>query len=109
LPFQSKAVAFIENKNGRVLINDEVGLGKTIMALAWIQLHLELRPVLIVVPTSFKLYWKNEAGRLLSSPKIELLSVKKSSWQPNGEIFIVSYDDIYDCVLTPYKLDRFIK
>ena len=98
LPFQSKAVAFIENNNGRALINDEVGLGKTIMALAWLQLHSELRPVLIVVPDAYKLFWKNEAERLLSNPKTELLSVKKSPWQPIGDILIISYYDINDWV-----------
>lgn len=98
LPYQSRGLAFIENNNGRVLIDDETGLGKTIMTLAWLQMHPEIRPVVIVVPSSLKLYWKREAERLMSYPRIEILSESTSFWLPNGEIFITSYENIFDWV-----------
>ena len=44
-PYQSEGVAFIENNKGRALISDETGLGKTIMTLAWLQMHPKKRPV----------------------------------------------------------------
>jgi len=53
--YQKKGVEFIDSKNGRALIADEMGLGKTAQALAWLQLHPEKHPVIIVVPASLKL------------------------------------------------------
>jgi SPP1 gp7 family putative phage head morphogenesis protein len=91
-------VAFIENNNGRVLIDDETGLGKTIMTLAWLQLHPERRPVVIVVPSSLKLFWKREAERLMSNPQIEILYEATSVWRPTSEIFITSFENIFNWV-----------
>lgn len=98
-PFQRKSVAFIENNQGRVLINDEAGMGKTVTALAWVQLHPEIRPVVIVVPFPLKLFWKREADRLLSNPKIEILSEIKSAWRPQGEILITTYEELFNWVV----------
>lgn len=86
-PFQKKGVAFIEAKNGRALIADEMGLGKTIQALAWLQLHPELRPVVIVTPASVKLNWEREIMHWMTNwGRIEVLSGTK----PN-ELFEVNY------------------
>ena len=59
-PFQKTGVAFIEEKSGRVLIADQMGTGKTIQTIAWLQMHPEKRPVIIVVPASLKLNWQKE-------------------------------------------------
>ena len=93
-PFQKIGVAFIEEKQGRVLINDEMGLGKTIQALAWLLLHPEKRPVLIVVPVSLKMNWLREAKQWMPEPKVEILSGTKP-WKPSGEILIISYDELF--------------
>ncbi|MFA5934930.1 MAG: DEAD/DEAH box helicase, partial [Candidatus Paceibacterota bacterium] len=90
-PFQKIGVSFIEEKNGRALIADEMGLGKTIQALAWLQLHPELRPAIVVVPASLKLNWKREAEQWLPSPKVEVLSGTKP-WKTYGEILVINYD-----------------
>jgi SPP1 gp7 family putative phage head morphogenesis protein len=93
-PYQNKGVAFIENNKGRALISDETGLGKTIMALGWLQLHPEKRPVVIVVPSSLKLYWKRQAERWMPNPKVEVLTIPTASWKPTGEIFITAYEEL---------------
>lgn len=93
-PHQSKGVAFIENNEGKALIDDETGLGKTIMALAWLQMHPEKRPVVIVVPYCLKLYWKREINRWMPNPKVEVLSAPTTSWRPEGEIIITAYEEI---------------
>jgi SWI/SNF-related matrix-associated actin-dependent regulator of chromatin subfamily A-like protein 1 len=90
-PYQKQGVAFIENKKGKCLIADEMGLGKTIQALAWLQLHPELRPVVIVVPAVAKLNWKNEALKWVSNPNIEILS-GKNPHPITGKIIIINYD-----------------
>ncbi len=39
-PFQREGVAFLEARNGKALIADTMGLGKTIQSLSWLYLHL---------------------------------------------------------------------
>jgi SNF2 family DNA or RNA helicase len=90
-PFQKDGVSFIESHAGRALIADEMGLGKTVQALAWLQLHPELRPAVIVAPASLKFNWKKEAENWLSDPNIEILSGKKS-YKTTGKILIINYD-----------------
>jgi SNF2 family DNA or RNA helicase len=90
-PFQKKGVAFLESHNGRALIADEMGLGKTVQALAWLQLHPEKRPVIIVVPASVKLNWTREALTWVKNPKVEILA-GQTPWKPEGQIIIINYD-----------------
>jgi len=91
-PFQKEGVAFIESLNGRVLVADEMGLGKTVQALAWMQLHPELRPAIIVVPASVKFNWAREAERWLSKPDVQILSGTSVSVRVAKEIIIINYD-----------------
>lgn len=90
-PFQELGVSFIEAKNGRALIGDEMGLGKTVQALAYLQLHPELRPVIIVVPASLKLNWAKEAEAWMTDPRVEVLSGTKP-YATHGDLLIINYD-----------------
>jgi SNF2 family DNA or RNA helicase len=90
-PFQQQGVSFIEAKRGRALIADEMGLGKTVQALAWLHLHPELRPAIVVVPASVKLNWAREAQAWLANPKVEILS-GNTPHRTHGEILIINYD-----------------
>ncbi len=94
-PFQKRGVAFIEAKNGRALIGDEMGLGKTMQALAWLQLHPDYRPAIIVVPASLKLNWAREAHRWMSRPRIQILSGTTPTTKLKGEIIIINYDILF--------------
>jgi SNF2 family DNA or RNA helicase len=94
-PFQNQGVAFIESRDGRALIADEMGLGKTIQALAWLQLHPEHRPAIIVVPASLKLNWEREAQHWMSTPKVQVLS-GTSLYKITGEIIVINYDILGD-------------
>jgi SWI/SNF-related matrix-associated actin-dependent regulator 1 of chromatin subfamily A len=92
-PFQEKGVAFIEARKGKALIADEMGLGKTAQALAWLGLHPEKRPVIIVVPASLKLNWEREAHMWLPNPKVQIISgTKTGGLAIRGEIIIINYD-----------------
>jgi|GEM_PF-461946 len=92
-PYQKKGVAFIEAKDGRALVGDEMGLGKTAQSLAWLQLHPEKRPAVIVVPASLKLNWDRECSMWMDNPKVQILSGKKGGSVPLvGEVIIINYD-----------------
>jgi SWI/SNF-related matrix-associated actin-dependent regulator 1 of chromatin subfamily A len=91
--FQKKGVAFIESRNGRALIGDEMGLGKTIQALAWLGLHPEKRPAIIVCPAHLKLNWAQEVRMTLpGNPNIQVLQGTDTTQPLTGDIIIVNYD-----------------
>jgi len=99
-PFQKVGVAFIEKRNGRALIADEMGLGKTIQAAAWLQLHPEKRPAIILCPASLKLNWAKELRDTLSTnDKVEILSGTKP-YPITGSIIIINYDILNSWVET---------
>lgn len=93
-PFQTLAVAFIENKDGRVLNASEMGLGKSCESLAWVQLHRDKIPVIVVCPASLKLNWEREAEMWLPNPKTEVLS-GTTPYKTKGEILIINYDIVF--------------
>ena len=101
--FQMKGVTFAEQNNGRALIADEMGLGKTIQSIAWMQLHRDKIPVIIVVPASLKLNWKKEIEAWIPNPKTEILSGTKP-WKTTGEILIINYDVLPKWLLQLQKL-----
>ena len=58
--FQKESVKFGIKKHGRVLIADEMGVGKTVQSLALAYLYKTLFPLLIICPSSLKFNWKEE-------------------------------------------------
>lgn len=91
LPFQAQGVEAIELRGGRALLADEMGLGKTVQALAWLQLHPELRPAVIVCPASMKLYWETQARAWMTNPRTQVLN-GKAEQVIEGDVVIVNYD-----------------
>lgn len=89
--YQKDGVQIIEAKNGRILVADDPGLGKTMQVLAWLQLRKEVRRVLIVCPATLKLNWKQEAEFWMKSPKVQIVEDLEDVkiW---GEIVVVNYD-----------------
>lgn len=90
LPYQNDGVSFVEQNNGRALIADEMGLGKTVQALAWLQLHQEARPAIIICPASLKLNWGNEANKWLSECNTQVIFGNKKV-SLTGDIIIINY------------------
>lgn len=58
-PYQLEGVSFICAKNGRALIADEMGIGKTAQAIAYVG-HTGHKKIIVIVPSIFKLGFKNE-------------------------------------------------
>ena len=90
-PFQYVGVRFAELANGKALIGDDMGIGKTIQALAYTALHPEHHPVLVVCPANVKFNWLKEANTWL--PTYESDVIKKGSDDvPDADIVVINYD-----------------
>jgi len=64
-PYQAEGALFAV-RAGRALIGDEIGLGKTIQAIAATEIlarHFGVSRVLVVCPTSLKYQWQSEISR----------------------------------------------
>lgn len=98
-PFQKQAVGFIESKNGRALIADQQGLGKTLEAIAWIQYHKNNKnifPVLIICPAAVKYNWLSEFDKFTAlGDDVEILSGTKP-FSTTKNILIINYDILKD-------------
>lgn len=99
-PFQKQGVAFIESRGGRALIGDEMGLGKTIQALAWLQLHPEKRPAIILCPASLKLNWAKELRDTLSTRDMVQILQGTKPYPITGSIIIINYDILNNWIKT---------
>lgn len=93
-PFQEKGVLFVESRNGRVLISDQMGLGKTLQSLGWAALHPEIRPVVIVVPASIKLKWQREINKAIPNEEVHIIYGRKETAINSKGFIILNYDII---------------
>ena len=90
-PHQVAAVEYA-CKTRRMMLADDVGVGKTAAALATIQV-LSAYPALIVVPAYLRYKWTREIGNWLPGARIRL--VEPGEPLTNGatpDVFVVSYN-----------------
>ena len=92
-PYQVEGIKFVGAANGRALIADEPGLGKTSQALGALFFYKEMRPALWVCKTTLKIQTIKEAldwcgpefiGQIIEHGKIFII--------PNLNLYIVSMD-----------------
>ena len=92
-PFQVEGIKFVSDANGRALIADEPGLGKTIQALGALKFYPEMRPALWVCKSTLKIQALKEAidwcgpemmGQVIEHGKMFII--------PNLNLYIVSMD-----------------
>jgi SNF2 family DNA or RNA helicase len=101
--FQKEGIKFGIEKMGRVLIGDEMGVGKTIQALALCGIYYEEWPILIICPSSLRYNWCKEASNWLKcymdeKDNIQVIWKKSEGIDRNSKIVIVSYDLAKDLV-----------
>uniref|UniRef100_A0A1D2A8V2 DNA annealing helicase and endonuclease ZRANB3 n=1 Tax=Auxenochlorella protothecoides TaxID=3075 RepID=A0A1D2A8V2_AUXPR len=65
LPFQREGVRRGLQHQGRILIADEMGVGKTVQAIALAECYKDEWPLLVVTPASLRLTWAEEFERWL--------------------------------------------
>ena len=90
-PFQYVGVQFAQLAGGRCLIGDDMGIGKTIQAIAHIGLNQDKLPALIVVPASVKYNWLKECEAWLPDMTTAVLEGRKGDI-PDADIVVCNYD-----------------
>ena len=90
-PFQRVGVAFIELADGRCIIGDDMGVGKTIQAIGYMGLHIDRWPALVVCPANVKYNWQKEINKWLPSASVEVIKTGKDE-VPDSDFVIINYD-----------------
>lgn len=111
--YQIDAVKFGEAANVRFILADEQGLGKTIESLSLLRLHSQkLLPAVIVVPSTVKLQWMHEIGRICGTGKdwlVQVIQSGKEKAMPGFKIYIVTYDMLKNKDLFSFLPENTIK
>ena len=99
LPYQEDGVRWIEAARGRTIVGDQQGLGKTAEQLAWLELHPELRPAVVVCPASAKWTYHSEArwvvARQGAAHVISGMYNRGSGPLPSADIYILNYEILF--------------
>ncbi|TNV86830.1 hypothetical protein FGO68_gene8511 [Halteria grandinella] len=101
-PFQKEAVIFGIKRHGRFLLGDEMGVGKTIQAIAVSCVYAEDWPLLIVCPSSLRFTWQDELQKWLSpwyieDPATDICLIRNGKDagllnKTDAKIYIISYE-----------------
>jgi SWI/SNF-related matrix-associated actin-dependent regulator of chromatin subfamily A-like protein 1 len=93
-PFQRAGVRYALARR-RTFIADEQGLGKTVQALATMEVE-EAFPAIVVCPASMKLVWERETKHWLPRRRVAVLDGRtESTWTDEtraAEIVVLNYD-----------------
>lgn len=99
--YQEEGVRWIESRNGRALIGDDMGVGKTMQALAWMQLRKkDCLPALVVCTASTKIHWARSA-RDFTELKPVMISGKDNkvftgfTESRDRDVYVTNYDIIH--------------
>lgn len=90
-PFQYAGVRFGELAGGRFYIGDDMGVGKTIQAIAYAALNQESWPVLVVCPANVKYNWVKECKTWLPNAIVDVVANGKDEVR-DADITVINYD-----------------
>ena len=97
MPFQIDGIKFLEQANGKALIADEQGLGKTVQACGFFRLHKDVStPAIIITKTGIKKQWMWELIRWVGSKKVQVIDSKKVNAIPGFDFYVTTYDMVKD-------------
>ena len=93
--YQKEGIKFAIKNFGRILLGDEMGVGKTIQALGIACLYQEDWPLLIIVPSSLRFCWRDEIMKWLDfvdRDQVQIIYRGNQEFNPSATIIITSYD-----------------
>lgn len=92
-PFQREGIELALNRNGRILLADDMGLGKSIQALGIATFYRMEWPLLILAPASMVASWYEQVKRWLPSVPVDrLVAAYDGKSSLHGLVNILSYD-----------------
>lgn len=113
-PYQKEGIAFLLAKDGRAILADEQGLGKTGQAIAWAEIA-KVPKICVVCPASLKMNWQKEIEIWTGSTNSIILSGTKI---PAGSLdlitahrwVIINYDILsaWQAILQDAAINAFI-
>lgn len=91
---QIKGARAVTRFNGRALIADEMGTGKSFQALLYAVRHPEIRPIIIVCPASLKYNWQHECSYHcgIKAEILETTKPPKHGFDLSNQVVIINYD-----------------
>lgn len=98
MPFQVESAHFIEGANGRAMLLHEMGLGKTVIGLAFLAQNPDELPVVVVGKGSLATQWQRMFANWVSSDReagykfMQIISSSKDIVLPGLPGYFVSYD-----------------
>lgn len=98
-PYQLEGIQTIERFNGRALLADDMGLGKSLQALWWLARHRTAIPAVVVCPASVKWHWQREAMAGMGVRAL-VLEGRRGGGASSFDVVIVNYD------ILSYRLDQ---
>lgn len=105
MPFQIEGVKFLEQANGKALLADEQGLGKTVQVTAFTFLHKdEVLPLIVATKTALKLQTMWEVKRWTGLEKVQVINSSAEIALPGWDVYITTYD-----MLKEDKVWQFVK
>jgi len=105
-PYQKVGVDFFITNEGKAILADTMGLGKTAQALAYV-VHKKMAKTLVVCPASVKYSWENEVKKWTKLKPFVFDSVFLRTKEDidvidKHDIFIINYD-ILETFMKTYK------
>lgn len=88
-PYQVKAIQFADAHSGRVLIGDDMGVGKTLEAMGYMSMIREDRG-LIVAPSSVIYKWRDEIATWLHRPA-DVIDELETPLAPQDNLLVTTY------------------
>jgi len=110
-PYQRIGVEFFVNNQGRAILADSQGLGKTLQSLAYVA-HSKFKRTLIVCPASVKYSWADETKKWtkLKPTVVDSKEGADKLLNDNSQVFIINYDllEKFLSVITKQRWDCII-
>ena len=95
--FQVDGVRFAISNFGRFLLGDEMGVGKTIQALAAMCVYKDDWPVVIICPSALRYNWHEEILKwipeyVIQSHEVHLVTYGRENIMNYAKVYIMSYE-----------------
>ena len=94
--FQKQGIIFGIKKFSRLLIADEMGVGKTVQAIGLSCRYQKDWPVLVICPSSLKFAWRDEINlwlsEILEKDDVQVIRHSKNEFKLDKKYYIISYD-----------------